>query len=70
MTYTNTTTTRFALLEFLSGLEEWVREARAKRRIYNQTVSELSRLSDRDLDDLGIARLSIEDIARQHAYGA
>ncbi len=69
MTYTNATT-RFALLEFLADLAERAREARAKRRTYNQIVSELSRLSDRDLEDLGIARLNIEDIARQHAYEA
>jgi uncharacterized protein YjiS (DUF1127 family) len=69
MAYINTTT-RPALLGILLGLVERVREARAKRRLYSQTASELSRLSDRDLDDLGIARLNIEDIAREHAYGA
>jgi uncharacterized protein YjiS (DUF1127 family) len=31
---------------------------------YRETVRELSRLSDRELDDLGIARYQIDGIAR------
>lgn len=31
---------------------------------YRETVTELSRLSDRDLADLGISRFEIQDIAR------
>ena len=31
---------------------------------YRETVRELSRLSDRELDDLGIARFQIDGIAR------
>jgi len=34
---------------------------------YRDTVRELSMLSDRELDDLGISRFQIESIARQHA---
>jgi uncharacterized protein YjiS (DUF1127 family) len=34
---------------------------------YRATVRELSQLSDRDLDDLGIARFDIDSVARQHA---
>jgi uncharacterized protein YjiS (DUF1127 family) len=34
---------------------------------YRETVGELSRLTDRELDDLGIARFEIENIARVHA---
>ncbi|HEX2137910.1 MAG TPA: DUF1127 domain-containing protein [Microvirga sp.] len=36
---------------------------------YRETVRELSHLSDRELDDLGISRYDIEAIARQHARG-
>ncbi|QRM32986.1 DUF1127 domain-containing protein [Microvirga sp. VF16] len=32
---------------------------------YRATVTELSRLSDRELDDLGIRRFQIDSIARQ-----
>ncbi len=34
---------------------------------YRETVAELSRLTDRELDDLGISRFQIESIARQTA---
>lgn len=34
-------------------------------RRFRESVRELSRLSDRELDDLGIGRYEIEDIARQ-----
>lgn len=34
---------------------------------YRETVRELSQLSDRELDDLGILRFQIDAIAREHA---
>jgi uncharacterized protein YjiS (DUF1127 family) len=34
---------------------------------YRETVRELSLLSDRELDDLGISRFQITSIAREHA---
>lgn len=34
---------------------------------YRETVRELSKLSDRELDDLGIVRSNIVDIARHYA---
>ncbi|MBM6596136.1 DUF1127 domain-containing protein [Microvirga pudoricolor] len=34
---------------------------------YRETVRELSLLSDRELDDLGISRFQIANIARTHA---
>ena len=40
-----------------------------QRRVYALTVHELSQLSDRELTDLGISRLSIGDVAREAAYG-
>ncbi len=36
-------------------------------RQYRQTVNELSRLSNRELDDLGISRYDIDNIARRSA---
>jgi uncharacterized protein YjiS (DUF1127 family) len=47
-----------------------VREARKARAVYNQTFEQLSALSDRDLADLGIARISIGDVAREAARRA
>ena len=43
----------------LSKLRNWKR--------YRQTVRELSRLSDRDLADLGISRFDIDSVARDAA---
>ena len=34
---------------------------------YHETVRELSQLSDRELDDLGISRFQIASVARQAA---
>jgi uncharacterized protein YjiS (DUF1127 family) len=34
---------------------------------YRETVRELSLLTDRELDDLGISRFQIDSIAREHA---
>ena len=39
----------------------------AAYRRYRESVRELSRLSDRELSDLGIARSDIEFVARQSA---
>ena len=35
---------------------------------YRETVRELSALTDRELEDLGISRFQIDGIARQHAF--
>ncbi|SIT75155.1 protein of unknown function [Yoonia rosea] len=41
----------------------------AKRRVYNQTLSELQSLSSRDLNDLGMSRSMIKSVAYEAAYG-
>ncbi|MFC7398852.1 DUF1127 domain-containing protein [Chelatococcus sp. GCM10030263] len=43
----------------LARIRSWLR--------YRETVRELSRLSDRELSDLGLARWDIPFIARKHA---
>ena len=43
------------LSTLLAGIHRWLR--------YRETVRELSRLSDRDLDDLGINRADISSVA-------
>lgn len=53
----------------LAGLIAYLREAQAKRRVYRQTVRELSALSTRELNDLGISRSMISRIAAEAAYG-
>jgi uncharacterized protein YjiS (DUF1127 family) len=34
---------------------------------YQESVRELSRLSDRELEDIGVSRIEIDTIARQHS---
>jgi uncharacterized protein YjiS (DUF1127 family) len=53
---------RFAALA--AGLKNQI----ARRRVFNQTLFELSHLSDRDLQDLGLSRANITDVAREAAY--
>lgn len=70
MTYINsarsgqpTITDRFA--NVLAGMKA----AYQRRRTYDQTLRELSALSDRDLSDLGMHRSMISEVARKAAYG-
>ncbi len=39
-------------------------------KVYRATWLELDALGDRELADVGISRLQVEDVARQSAYGA
>jgi len=48
-------------------LVSWILSKIRAYRSYRETVSELSRLTDRELDDLGISRFEIETVARTHA---
>ena len=40
----------------------------SRRRVYNKTHAELSQLSTRELDDLGISRSMISRLAYEAAY--
>ena len=51
----------------LAALRTQIAEVAAKRKIYNSTVAELERLTDRDLHDLGISRSAIKAIAKDAA---
>ena len=69
MAYVNSTRSDVLGLQGRFGLVlKSVRAAVERRRVYQQTLFELNGLSDRDLADLGIARASIADIAREAAY--
>ncbi len=54
----------------VSALIERIKVARARAAEYQRTYSELQRLSNRELDDIGVRRCDIADIARKHAYCA
>ena len=58
--------TRDADEGFLGKLVLW---ARQKIR-YQRALNELHRLDDRDLDDLGLARIDFPALAWRHATGA
>lgn len=66
----HTATSEAGVLGRLRGLWDAMGEARARRRVYNETLRELSNLSSRDLEDLGISRGMISRIAYEAAYGA
>jgi uncharacterized protein YjiS (DUF1127 family) len=40
-----------------------------KLRTYRKTYNELARLTDRELNDIGLSRADINDVARDQAYG-
>jgi uncharacterized protein YjiS (DUF1127 family) len=70
MAYMNTSTAAsFGLMDRIAGVMKSAKEALNKRRVYNQTVSELRALSTRELNDLGISRSMITRIALEAAYG-
>ena len=65
------TQTRTGTHGFSTGIADFVahiRETMARRRVYRQTVAELSLLTDRELADLQVSRSSIHSVARQAAY--
>lgn len=70
MAYVNSTPlARKGLADRLAVLRDVVLTAIAQRRTYARTVAELNVLTDRELSDLGISRISIPEIAREAAYG-
>jgi uncharacterized protein YjiS (DUF1127 family) len=70
MAYMNTSTAAgLGLMDRLTTVVKSAREAINRRRIYNQTVTELRALSTRELTDLGISRSMITRIALEAAYG-
>ena len=44
-----------------------LKSARARRAVYNATFYDLSALSDKDLSDIGVSRLSIDAISQKAA---
>ena len=54
----------------LGGFVARISDRLARRRVYKRTYSELSNLSTRELDDLGISRSMITRLAFEAAYGS
>jgi uncharacterized protein YjiS (DUF1127 family) len=59
----------FSLADRISGFVALTKANLARRAVYNQTVRELNTLTDRELADLGIARVDILSVAHEAAYG-
>ncbi len=57
-----------SLAPLMKRIDVW-RENVKRRRDYYRTMRELRELSDRELNDLGVDRDRIRDIARQAAWG-
>lgn len=65
-------TTRIAQDSFGDRAERFlasIRKSLAQRAIFRQTVRELNALSAKELEDLGMHRSMINDLAREAAYG-
>jgi len=59
-----------APLAWVGHQAQLLRDAWNRRGVYNSVISELSSLSDRELDDIGITRGDFRDIARDAAENA
>ena len=53
----------------LSGLIARIRKSLKDYRLYQNTLQELRMLSDRELDDLGISKHVIAEVAYDAVYG-
>ena len=69
MAYMNSTrSVQVSFFDRFTAVAAGVKGLITRRRVFNQTLFELSQLSDRDLSDLGLSRANIEDLAREAAY--
>lgn len=70
MAYVNSTrSAQSVLVDRIGSVVTNLGAALQRRRVYNQTLTELRSLNDRELADLGIARSMITEIAHEAAYG-
>jgi len=65
---TETRSTGASIVERIAAYAEEFKTRRAQYRMYRQTVKELSALTARELDDLGVHRSMIQSIAHEAAY--
>ncbi len=68
-TVNSTRVSAFGVADRIAAFAVSFKAAAVQRRVYQRTVAELNGLTDRELTDLGIARISIQDVARTAAYG-
>ena len=68
-TYGKSLATTNTLRDRLAARLHALRADYAKWRTYRRTLEELSALSNRDLNDLGLSRSMIREVALEAAYG-
>ena len=59
----------FSLRDAFSRIMRAIQDKTARRAEYLRVLGELELMTDRDLDDIGICRHMIRDIAHTAAYG-
>ena len=59
-----------SLLGWFRDLRTDLADRVAKFRLYRETLNELSSLTDRELEDLGLHRAILPEVARTAAYAA
>ena len=68
MTTATLTNTGFNFGTRIADMITRIKTARARAAEYQRTYTELQRLTNRELDDIGIRRCDIADIAHKHVY--
>ena len=66
---TNSRRATAGLADRIAAFVADLRQTMRRRALYTRTLRELDALTDRELADLGISRLQIDDVARTAAYG-
>jgi len=70
MAFVQNTTVEFTLVARLRAFAAQAASNWARSREYKRTYAELSRLSNRELADIGLRRCDIAEIAYKHVYNA
>jgi uncharacterized protein YjiS (DUF1127 family) len=67
---TNTQTRNRDIFAILDGWLDAVKLNRRRNAIYRQTLRELSSLSERELNDIGLSRSQVQQVSLQAAHMA
>ncbi|GFE63541.1 DUF1127 domain-containing protein [Litoreibacter roseus] len=68
MSFTTQSQSRAGSAAHLGGFVAELKQRYAQYRLYRQTLNELSALTDRELNDLGLSRSILRRIAYEAAY--
>ncbi|CUH63735.1 hypothetical protein TL5118_00593 [Thalassovita autumnalis] len=61
-------TETFGIADRFAALIQDLQERRARRKLFRDTLNEMSALGDRELRDLGLSRSQLRSVAWEHAY--